>query len=105
LSGKFEVLTGNYPDWKLYKQTDGVAMGSLLRPLLANVFMCSIEETLQHKGKMPSEEYSPPIVISLLPDHLLASPVLKDSPFSLFGVFFLCVFFLEELTFSGIFST
>ena len=38
----------------LYEQTDGVAMGSPLGPLLANVFMCSIEETLEREGKMPT---------------------------------------------------
>ena len=37
---------------QLYEHTDGVAMGSPLGPLLANVFMCSIEEILKHKGKM-----------------------------------------------------
>ena len=31
----------------LYEQFDGVAMGSPLLPLIANVFMCSIEEQLQ----------------------------------------------------------
>lgn len=31
----------------LYEQTDGVAMGSPLGPLLANVFMSSIEENLE----------------------------------------------------------
>ena len=35
---------------QLYEQTDGVAMGSLL----ANVFMGSIEETLEFAGKIPS---------------------------------------------------
>ena len=39
---------------RLYEQTDGVAMGSPLGPLPANVFMCSIEETLERQGKMPS---------------------------------------------------
>ena len=39
---------------QLYEQTEGVAMGSPLGPLLANVFMCSIEETLDREGKMPS---------------------------------------------------
>ena len=39
---------------QLYEQTDGVAMGSPLGPLLANVFMCSIEETLERDGKMPA---------------------------------------------------
>ena len=29
-------------------------MGSPLGPLLANVFMCSIEETLEREGKMPT---------------------------------------------------
>ena len=38
----------------LYKQTDGVALGSPLGPLLANVFMSSIEDTLERQGKLPS---------------------------------------------------
>ncbi|XP_068724470.1 uncharacterized protein [Montipora capricornis] len=37
----------------LYEQVDGVAMGSPLGPLMANAFMCSIEERLQGQGKMP----------------------------------------------------
>ena len=39
---------------QLYEQSDGVAMGSPLGLLLANVFMCSIEETLEREGKMPT---------------------------------------------------
>lgn len=35
---------------QLYEQTDGVATGSPLGPLLANVFMGSIEETLEREG-------------------------------------------------------
>ena len=38
-------------DGALYEQTDGVAMGSLLGPLLENVFMSSIEDTLERQGK------------------------------------------------------
>ena len=38
----------------LYEQTDGVAMGSPLGPLLTNVFMCSIEDKLDQDGKLPS---------------------------------------------------
>ena len=38
----------------LYEQTDGVATGSPLGPLLANVFMCSIEDKLDQDGKLPS---------------------------------------------------
>ena len=38
----------------LYEQTDGVAMGSLLGPLLANVFMSHIEENLEREDKLPS---------------------------------------------------
>ena len=38
---------------QLYEQIDGVAMGSPLGPLLANAFMCSIEDTLEREGKMP----------------------------------------------------
>ena len=37
----------------LYEQVDGVAMGSPLGPLLANVFMSSIEEKLDVEGKLP----------------------------------------------------
>jgi len=35
----------------LYEQTDGVAKGSPLGPLLANVFMCSIEDKHDQDGK------------------------------------------------------
>ncbi|XP_015770330.1 PREDICTED: uncharacterized protein LOC107348781 [Acropora digitifera] len=42
---------------QLYEQTDGVAMGSPLGPLLANAFMCSIEETLELDGKMPTSPW------------------------------------------------
>ena len=38
----------------LYEQTDGVAMGSQLGPLLADVFKSSIEEILEREGKLPS---------------------------------------------------
>ena len=37
---------------QLCEQTDGVAMGSPLGPLLANAAMCSIEERLEQEGKM-----------------------------------------------------
>ena len=37
----------------LYVLIDGVAIGSPLGPLLANVFMSSIEEKLDVKGKLP----------------------------------------------------
>ena len=40
-------------DGALYKQTEGVAMGSPLGPLLANVFMSSIKDTLERQGKLP----------------------------------------------------
>ena len=38
----------------LYEQADGVAVGTPLGPLLANVFMCSIEDKLDQDGKLPS---------------------------------------------------
>ncbi len=41
-------------DGELYEQIDGVALGSPLGPLLANTFMCSLEEKLQEDGQMPS---------------------------------------------------
>ena len=37
----------------LYEQTDGVAIGSPLGPLLANMFMSSLEEKLELEGKLP----------------------------------------------------
>ncbi len=39
-------------DSALYEQTEGVAMGSPLGPLLANIFMCSIEENLEQQGQL-----------------------------------------------------
>ena len=41
-------------DRALYEQTDGLAMGSPLGPLVANVFMSSIEDTLKQQGKLSS---------------------------------------------------
>ena len=38
----------------LYEQIDGVAMGSPLGPLMANVFLCSIEEKLESENTLPS---------------------------------------------------
>ena len=38
----------------LYEQTDGVAMGSPLGPLLANVFMSHVEEKLEREDKLLS---------------------------------------------------
>ena len=38
----------------LYEQIDRVAMGSPLGPLMANAFMCSIEEKLAHENKLPN---------------------------------------------------
>ena len=35
----------------LYEQVDGVSMGSPLGPLMANAFMCNIEEKLKKKTK------------------------------------------------------
>ena len=40
-------------DGKLYEQIDGVAMGSPLGPLMANAFLCSIEEKLEQDNKLP----------------------------------------------------
>ena len=39
---------------ELYEQIDGVVMGSPLGPLMANTFMCSIEEKLAHGNKLPN---------------------------------------------------
>ena len=40
-------------DVALYEQTDRVTIGSPLGPLLANVFMCSIEENLEQHSQLP----------------------------------------------------
>ena len=51
-----EVATKNQLfqfDGKLYEQIDGVAMGSPLGPLMANPFLCSIEEKLEQENKLP----------------------------------------------------
>ena len=40
--------------WVLYEQVDGVAMGSPLGPLMADAFMCNIEEQLTNQNKMPN---------------------------------------------------
>ncbi|XP_068671463.1 uncharacterized protein [Montipora foliosa] len=39
---------------ELYEQSEGVAMGSPLGPLMANTFMCSLEEQLKLQNKLPS---------------------------------------------------
>ncbi|PFX24193.1 hypothetical protein AWC38_SpisGene11202 [Stylophora pistillata] len=41
-------------DVTLYEQVEGVAMGSPLGSLLANTFMCSIEEKLEEKNELSS---------------------------------------------------
>ena len=41
-------------DGNLYEQVDGVAMGSPLGPLLANTFMCSLEERLVKQSFLPT---------------------------------------------------
>lgn len=41
-------------DGTLYEQVDGVAMGSPLGPLVANAFLCTIEEQLEQENKLPS---------------------------------------------------
>ena len=38
----------------LYEHVEGVAMGSPLGPLLASMFMCSIEEKLEEENELPS---------------------------------------------------
>ena len=40
-------------DGQLYEQMDGVAMGSPFGPLMANIFMCHLEEKLAGDGLMP----------------------------------------------------
>ena len=38
---------------ELFQQTDGVALGSPLGSLLANVFLCSIEDKIRHDNLLP----------------------------------------------------
>ncbi|XP_068697543.1 uncharacterized protein [Montipora foliosa] len=57
LTQLLEVATTNQLfqfDGQLYEQTDGVAMGSPLGPLKANVFMCHLEDKLARDGMVPS---------------------------------------------------
>ena len=57
LTQLLEVATTNQLfqfDGQLYEQTDGVAMGSPLGPLMANVFMCHLEDKLARDGMVPS---------------------------------------------------
>ena len=57
LTQLLEVATTNQLfqfDGYLYEQTDGVAMGPPLGPLMANVFMCHLEENLSRDGMVPS---------------------------------------------------
>ena len=41
-------------DGKLYEQVDGLVMGSSLRPLMTNTFMCSLKEHLRRQDRMLS---------------------------------------------------
>jgi len=55
LTELLEVATKNQLfqfEGNLYEQVDGVAMGSPLGPLMANAFMCNIEEKLENRNKM-----------------------------------------------------
>ncbi|XP_078366236.1 uncharacterized protein LOC144650432 [Oculina patagonica] len=57
LTELLEIATSNQLfqfNGELYEQTDGVAMGSPLGPLLANVFMCHIENQLEQNNMIPS---------------------------------------------------
>jgi len=49
MKNQFFQFEGN-----LYVQVYGVAMGSPLGPLMANAFMCNIEEKLENQNKMPA---------------------------------------------------
>ena len=60
----------------LYEQVDGVAMGSPLGLLIANAFMCNIEEQLTNQNKMPTfyKRYVDD-TLSIMPD-VQAAPTL-----------------------------
>ena len=57
LTHLLEVATTNQLfqfDGQLYEQTDGVAMGLPLGPLMVNVFMCHLQDKLACNGMVPS---------------------------------------------------
>ena len=62
----------------LYKQVDGVAMGSPLGPLTAHTFTCSIEEKLAGENKLPDfyERYVDD-TFALVPDLAAATDFLS----------------------------
>ena len=60
-------------DGCLYEQTDEVAMGSPLGPLLANVFICSIEQTLEDNDRLP------PLYRRYVDDTLIFMPDIASS--------------------------
>ena len=62
----------------LYKQVDGVAMGSPLGPLTAHTFTCSIEEKLARENKLPDfyERYVDD-TFALVPDLAAATDFLS----------------------------
>ena len=62
----------------LYEQVDGVAMDSPLGPLMANAFMCNIEEQLTNQNKMPNfyKRYVDD-TLSIMPDVEAASTFLS----------------------------
>ena len=68
-----EVATKNQLfqfEGNLYEQGDRVAMGSPLGPLMANTFMCNIEEQLINQNKMPAlyNRYVDDTLSSRMPD-------------------------------------
>ena len=62
----------------LYEQVDGVAMSSPLGPLMANAFMCNIEEQLTNQNKLPTfyKRYVDD-TLSIMPDVQAAFTVLS----------------------------
>jgi len=57
LTKLLEIATANQLfqfNGQLYEQIDGVAMGSPLGPLMANVFLCHLEDKLTRDGVMPT---------------------------------------------------
>ncbi|PFX25594.1 hypothetical protein AWC38_SpisGene9755 [Stylophora pistillata] len=62
-------------DGKLYEQIDSVAMGFPLGPLVANAFLCSIEEKLEQDNKLP-EFYRRPHVLE---SHVRMSRVFRTT--------------------------
>ena len=76
---------------RLYEHVEGVAMGSSLGPLLANTFMCSVEEKLEEKSSSPQIIiYCPKLTVTPLILYFYTSKYANSS--SVLSVCVACLF-------------